>query len=90
VLLKTGSTGKAVTVVQRRLHVKVDGHYGRETRQAVRVFQGNHGLDVDGIVGPLTWRALFDSRPASVGEERASFAVRRVTDNELERLNIDR
>lgn len=45
------------------LHVKgtpliIDGNYGRETRNAVRAFQLAHGLDTDGLVGPLTINAL--------------------------------
>lgn len=36
----------------------VDGSYGRRTRAAVRSFQALHGLDADGIAGPLTVAAL--------------------------------
>lgn len=38
--------------------LKVDGIFGSKTSQAVRDFQEAHGLDDDGIVGPLTWAAL--------------------------------
>jgi peptidoglycan hydrolase-like protein with peptidoglycan-binding domain len=38
-----------------------DGSFGPKTEEAVRHFQGNNGLTVDGIVGPLTWDALFSS-----------------------------
>lgn len=37
---------------------KVDGVYGEKTENAVKVFQRNFGLRVDGIIGPLTKRAL--------------------------------
>lgn len=55
-----------VKALQQRLNEKhalpapigVDGSYGRETTAAVRAFQAAHGLHVDGIVGPLTIRAL--------------------------------
>ncbi|MDA2807200.1 peptidoglycan-binding domain-containing protein [Nocardiopsis suaedae] len=36
----------------------VDGYYGPATEGAVREFQGIVGIDADGIVGPITFRAL--------------------------------
>ena len=36
-----------------------DGDFGQKTDQAVRIFQENNGLVVDGIVGPITWNLLF-------------------------------
>ena len=36
----------------------VDGDFGSLTEQAVRAFQAEHGLAVDGIVGPVTLRRL--------------------------------
>lgn len=38
--------------------VTVDSQYGPKTRDAVRAFQRKQKLDVDGIVGRLTWNAL--------------------------------
>lgn len=37
---------------------EIDGAFGQNTLQAVRDFQSENGLTVDGIVGPATWRAL--------------------------------
>lgn len=36
----------------------VDGIFGPVTLKAVKHFQSTHGLDPDGMVGPLTWAAL--------------------------------
>jgi hypothetical protein len=61
--LTLGSRGEAVTVLQRDLdrhggRVQVDGVFGPHTATAVRHFQSQSGLVVDGIVGPATWRKL--------------------------------
>lgn len=37
----------------------VDGDFGPRTEEAVKAFQGDRGLDADGIAGPLTWEALL-------------------------------
>lgn len=42
----------------------VDGHYGIDTVMAVRSLQRQHGLVVDGIVGPQTWLTLEAARRA--------------------------
>ena len=36
----------------------IDGIWGRRTEGAVRAFQVANGLLADGIVGPITWKAL--------------------------------
>jgi murein DD-endopeptidase MepM/ murein hydrolase activator NlpD len=65
-LLQLGDTGPAVAKVQRALELEANGEldleagdFDRKTDQAVRGYQGNKGLHVDGIVGPITWGALF-------------------------------
>lgn len=63
VTVKSGSTGEAVKAVQSQLNTRgygltVDGSFGPATDTAVRDFQGDHGLTVDGVVGKQTWNAL--------------------------------
>jgi mannan endo-1,4-beta-mannosidase len=36
-----------------------NGKFGAKTRDRVKEYQGNNGLPVDGIVGPLTWSQLL-------------------------------
>lgn len=64
--LRRGSKGKAVAKLQRQLvskgfHIAVDGDFGPATDQAVRAFQKNSKLVVDGILGPQTSKKLAES-----------------------------
>jgi predicted amidohydrolase YtcJ len=71
VVLQVGSEGDAVRAAQHLLLEKfghadviVDGLYGRVTEGAVRAFQADHGLTVDGLVGAVeTWPALVSLEP---------------------------
>lgn len=56
--LRRGATSDLVKVVQRKVGVSSDGEFDAETEAAVRVFQRNHSLVPDGIVGPKSWVAL--------------------------------
>lgn len=58
--LAGGETGRDVDVVQRKLAV-FSGVYDDATMAHVRGFQTHLGLDPDGIVGPLTARALGEA-----------------------------
>ncbi|GAF65035.1 putative peptidase [Bacillus sp. TS-2] len=63
-ILRNGSRGNAVTTLQNQLSsqgyykIAIDGIYGNGTAQAVRNFQKDHNLKVDGIAGPQTMSAL--------------------------------
>ena len=73
-VLRKGSHGEAVELLQRRLNAKtktnlaVDGDFGSKTDKQVKSFQDSHSLVVDGIVGDKTWDALLaekkDKAPA--------------------------
>ena len=66
-VVRRGSESSAVMFLQRLLLsylypiTLLDGDFGPETERAVRAFQSENGLSVDGIVGRNTWQALFNS-----------------------------
>ena len=69
-----GWNGEEVKRVQQALISKgyscgssgVDGSFGPDTDSAVRKFQADRGMEVDGIVGPITQTALFGSATGTV------------------------
>lgn len=66
-VLRPGDGGEAVRDLQQRLNrlglpiADELGSYGPETEHAVKSFQENRGLRVDGICGPQTWSAIVES-----------------------------
>ena len=71
-LLRQGDRGDGVRVLQYMLsllfefydtlrEVAVDGIFGPATERAVRAFQQEAGLVVDGIVGRVTWDTLYQA-----------------------------
>lgn len=64
-LLRPGASGYQVKRLQRLLARRgfdpgtADGDFGPATEQAVKAAQKAHGLEADGIAGPLTWHALL-------------------------------
>lgn len=66
-MLRSGSKGETVRALQRLLigsgyscgWYGADGDFGAATDTAVRLYQRDNGLEVDGIVGPMTWRKLL-------------------------------
>jgi hypothetical protein len=76
-LLRRGSTGEPVEVLQRGLNAILPrigqfrlaqtGRYGWGTQRHVQLFQKRAGLTADGVCGPITWgrldRALRGQKP---------------------------
>jgi hypothetical protein len=71
VTLVKGNLGDQVIWAQQHLDgagadLAVDGHYGRSTVAAVRLFQATHGLAATGQIDGRTWDLLLHYRPAAV------------------------
>lgn len=60
-IIKKGSVSRIVKVWQVMMAVEADGEFGSNTHNATIQFQGAHGLEQDGEVGPKTWAAGFDN-----------------------------
>lgn len=50
----------ATKLVQRLLGIKQDGLAGKDTEAAIKKFQQENGLDIDGCCGPQTWLKLLN------------------------------
>lgn len=67
-MLKLGSVGSSVKELQEKLialgyscgSCGADGEFGNDTYRAVRRFQEANGLEVDGVVGQMTWAKLLE------------------------------
>jgi putative chitinase len=58
-LLRTGSKGASVRLIQQKLGLSADGVYGRQTANAVRLWQQKSGLRATGIADSETIRRLL-------------------------------
>lgn len=64
--IRRGNYGELVKQLQTKLNALgydlgicgIDGDFGQATEKAVKQFQKDHGLKVDGVVGQNTWAAL--------------------------------
>ncbi|MBN1777754.1 MAG: peptidoglycan-binding protein [Clostridiales bacterium] len=71
-VIRKGEHSDRVTAVQERLQElryytgAIDGQFGGGTEEAVRLFQRQNGLDVDGIIGSLTLTAMMDENAAGI------------------------
>ncbi len=72
--IKFGDYGAHVVYLQQRLTSKgygvgvIDGKFGNKTLEAVKAFQAENNLTVDGIVGINTWNALENKEGVVVKE----------------------
>ena len=79
--------GEDIRAVQNKLNSlgynagTADGYYGNDTRTAVISFQTARGIDIDGEVGPTTWKTLFNT--STSGGNGSTSNIRKVL-----RLNL--
>ena len=64
VILQRGDTSSDVKKIQMQLKVNgytldINGNFDADTEAAVKQFQQDKGLSMDGIFGPATYKALF-------------------------------
>jgi len=86
--LRYDAAGDAVRELQKRLGVPATGWFGADTQRAVRRFEAEQGLVVNGVVGRRTWAHLKSeataptadvvrSRPASRPDAEARASANR-------------
>lgn len=72
-VLRRGDHGVAVEVLQRALHVSVDGQFGPATQHALTAAQTAHKVAASGATNRATWRALGRTgTPACTGGSPAA------------------
>lgn len=59
-VLRKGSRGDGVKIMQEALGITADGAFGPGTERALKKWQMDNGLTADGIAGPATFAKLLD------------------------------
>ncbi len=64
-VIRKGSKGTAVSMLQAMLGVSVDGDFGNATDTSLKAFQKNVKLTADGICGADTWKKVIEHMKAN-------------------------
>ena len=82
-VLKQGSSGDDVKRLQQAINAAgmqpplvVDGKFGPKTAAAVRWYQGQNGLTVDGIVGSQTWGSIDGTATTATDDDGTTTTVK--------------
>ncbi len=59
-VLRKGSSGDGVKIMQEALGITADGAFGPGTERALKEWQAANGLTADGIAGPATFAKLLE------------------------------
>lgn len=59
-VLRKGSRGEGVKIMQKALGISADGVFGPGTEKALKEWQAKNGLTADGVAGPKTFEKLLD------------------------------
>jgi 3D (Asp-Asp-Asp) domain-containing protein len=84
-VLSEGDTGEIVEELQGQLNELgflnggKDGIFGPNTKEAVKSFQSQHNLSVDGIAGPKTFKELYYTASEKVIEQKTETKAEEVT-----------
>lgn len=84
-----GDQGQDISLIQQRLNSlgynagTPDGDYGSLTKNAVKIFQRDRGLDSDGVVGAQTYRILMGRDIPVSRDDSGTYATRRVIQNAM-------
>ena len=75
-LLKVGSNGPLVKELQRALGIGADGIFGKGTESAVKQFQKDNNLTVDGLVGSRTWEAIGIDTDSEASAQESEYTTK--------------
>lgn len=64
-ILRKGSSGTAVAMLQAMLGVEADGQFGDDTYNSLKVFQKNVGVKANGTCGIDTWKRVIEHMKAN-------------------------
>ena len=75
ILYKKGNREEGVKQIQIALHLYPDGIFGTLTEEAVKEFQKEHNLAIDGIVGPNTFNVLTNGSQLKKSKRRINSII---------------
>lgn len=75
--IRQGDKGEVVKAIQQRMGLPADGVYTPQVEAMVRRFQADNKVEINGVVGPETWKKMFGSL-----DSFSTFSVRNDTEKD--------